>query len=103
MNLSDRRILAGHIKYVREVLGENFVEFAQRLGVKVSDVCSFEIATKRPDADASEALHQAAIKADLPGLVKYFAERALSVREFQEARERARAAAFPSLYKGGAE
>lgn len=82
MNLTDHRILAGHIKYLREYLNENYVEFAQRLGVSVAEVCNFEIATRRPGPEASQKLYDAAVEAKLPKLEDYFKQRADGIREW---------------------
>ena len=82
MSLTDYRILAGHIKYLRAYLNENYVEFALRLGVSVDSVCSFEIATKRPGPEASQKLYEAAVEAKLPKLVDYFKQRADGIREW---------------------
>lgn len=93
MSLSDNRILAGHIRFLRETLNENYVQFATRLGVTVERLCSFEICTRRPGPETSQKLYEAAVQANRPELVAYFKERAEGMREWQE-RIAARAAAM---------
>lgn len=89
MSMTDYRILAGHIRFLRETLNENYVQFALRLGVTVERVCSFEIATRRPGPETSQKLYEAAVQANRPELVQYFEERAHRLREWTEMNERA--------------
>lgn len=84
MNEVDKRILAGRIKDLRLLYEETQEQFAARMHVPVTRICSWEVAATRPSLDETTRLHELALNIGKYDLAAYFKDRREGLRQWQE-------------------